>query len=169
MMQRNKRIGLLLLTFIFGVHAAWAGAQTKAAFEKLKSLSGEWEGKDADGMDAKTSFKVIVNGTTVMETLVAMHMEEMVTLYNVDGDSISLIHYCPTNNQPRMRATPGDGAIKELSFSFQGAGNLPSEATGHEHKLVIRFEDNDHITEEWTWRKNGKDTPMIYHFARKKS
>jgi hypothetical protein len=169
MMQRNKRIGLLLLTFIFGVHAAWAGAQTKAAFEKLKSLSGEWEGKDADGMEAKTSFKVIVNGTTVMETLVAMHMEEMVTLYNVDGDSISLIHYCPTNNQPRMRATPGDGAIKELTFSFQGAGNLPSEATGHEHKLVIHFEDNDHITEEWTWRKNGKDTPMIYHLTRKKS
>jgi hypothetical protein len=101
--------------------------------------------------------------------LVAMHLEEMVTLYNVDGDSISLIHYCPTNNQPRMRAIPSEGAIKELTFSFQGAGNLPSEATGHEHELVIRFEDNDHITEEWTWRKNGKDTPMIYHFTRKKS
>lgn len=168
-MRTNRRTRVLFLALIFAAHAAWGGAQTKAAFEKLTSLSGQWEGKDADGMDAKTSFKVIVNGTTVMETLTAMHMEEMVTLYNIDGDSIALIHYCPTNNQPRMRANPREGAIKELTFSFQGAGNLPSEATGHEHKLVIRFEDSDHITEEWTWRKNGKDTPMIYHFTRKKS
>jgi hypothetical protein len=122
MMQRNKRIGLLLLTFIFGVHAAGAGAQTKAAFEKLKSLSGEWEGKDADGMEAKTNFKVIVNGTTVMETLVAMHMEEMVTLYNVDGDSISLIHYCPTNNQPRMRASISSSFILRTTITSLKSG-----------------------------------------------
>jgi hypothetical protein len=92
-------------------------------------------------------------------------MEEMVTLYNVDGDSISLIPYCPTSNQPRMRAIPGEAAIKELTFSFQGAGNLPSEATGHEHKLVIRFEDKDHITEradlaqEW----EGSDDDLSFH------
>ena len=35
-MRRNKRIGVLLLTLVFGVHAAWAGAQTKAAFEKIE-------------------------------------------------------------------------------------------------------------------------------------
>lgn len=53
--------------------------------------------------------------------------------------------------------------------SLVGAGNLPTPSTGHEHKLVIRFEDEDHITEEWTWRQNGKDSLMIYHFTRKKS
>jgi hypothetical protein len=39
---------------------------------------------------------------------------------------------------------------------------------GHEHKLVMRLEDENHITEEWTWRRDGKDTLMVYHFTRKK-
>ena len=42
-----------------------------------------------------------------------------------------------------------------------------SIAVGHEHKMVLDFEDKDHITERWTWRKNGKGTDMVYHLARK--
>jgi hypothetical protein len=146
-------------------------AQTKTAFAKLQTLAGDWEGKDDMNMPAKTNFKVIVSGTTVMETLspTGMGGEDMVTLYTIDGDAIRIIHYCPTNNQPRMRATPPAGEIKELTFEFQGAGNLPDESVGHQHKLVLRFDDADHITETWTWRAKGKDTPMVIHLARKKS
>jgi hypothetical protein len=146
-------------------------AQTKAAFAKLQTLAGDWEGKDDMNMPAKTNFKVFVSGTTVMETLspTGMGGEDMVTLYTIDGDAIRIIHYCPTNNQPRMRATPPAGEIKELTFEFQGAGNLPDESVGHQHKLVLRFDDADHITETWTWRAKGKDTPMVIRLARKKS
>jgi hypothetical protein len=34
--------------------------------------------------------------------------------------------------------------------------------------MILDFEDKDHITERWTWRKNGKDAEMVYHLARKK-
>ena len=148
-----------------------AGEPPKAAFKQLQALAGNWEGKDSDGGAAKTKFEIVAAGTAVMETIspTGMGMEDMLTLYSIDGDSIALIHYCPTNNQPRMKATPGARAVKELTFSFQGAGNLPSEETGHQHKLVIQFEDADHITETWTWRSKGKDTPMIFHFTRKKN
>ncbi|MGA8222583.1 MAG: hypothetical protein WB780_13095 [Candidatus Acidiferrales bacterium] len=161
---------LLIAVFAFPSHTR-AGTETKAAFDKLKSLAGDWEGKDDMGMAAKTNFKVVISGTTVMETLspTGMGGEEMLSLFNIDGDWISLSHYCPTNNQPRLRATPPAGDIKELTFTFQGAGNLPSEETGHQHKLVLRFDDADHITETWTWRSKGKDTLMVIHFARKKS
>ena len=161
----------LLATISYPLQSRPAGAQTKAAFEKLQSLAGDWEGKDDMNMPAKTNFKVIVSGTTVMETLspTGMGGEDMVTLYTVDGDSIRIVHYCPTNNQPRMRAIPGAGEIKELTFEFQGAGNLPDESVGHQHKLVLKFDDADHITETWTWRAKGKDTPMLIHFTRKKS
>jgi hypothetical protein len=139
-----------------------------AAFDKLKALQGDWEGKDDHGMVANSTFKTIVSGTTVMETLKGTDMEEMVTFYTVDGDGIALVHYCPTNNQPRMRAVPSDDVdAKELAFSFQGAGNLPDLETGHQHKLVIEFHDNNHITERWTWRRNGKDTDMVYQLSRK--
>jgi len=52
--------------------------------------------------------------------------------------------------------------------SSTDAGNLPSIAVGHEHQMVMEFEDGDHIMERWTWRKNGKDSEMIYHLSRKK-
>jgi hypothetical protein len=146
-----------------------AGSHSEAAFKKVQSLAGEWEGKDSHGMAAKTSFKVLASGTAVMETLSPSGMEEMVTLYSMDGDGIALVHYCPTNNQPRMRVVPDSDEIKELSFDFEGAGNLKSPSTGHQHHLVLRFDDTDHLTETWTWRETDKDIPMLFHFTRKRN
>ena len=145
-----------------------AGTPSESAFKKLQSLAGQWEGKDEHGMAAKTSFEVLASGTVVLEKLAASGMEEMITLYSVDGDGIALVHFCPTNNQPRMRVVPSSADVKELSFDYQGAGNLPSPSAGHQHHLVLRFEDDNHITETWTWRAGDKDTPMVFHFSRKK-
>ena len=174
---RNTKSDVMVrLVFVLGVglgsvcaSALPPASRATAAFRKLQTLVGDWEGKDEHATAVKTNFKLIVSDTAVMETLTASGMDEMVTLYSQDGDAIALLHYCPTNNQPRMRALPPAGDVKELVFSFQGAGNLPSPATGHEHKLVLRFEDKDHLTEHWTWRQNGKDTEMSYHFVRKKA
>lgn len=137
------------------------------AFKKLQALAGDWQGKDDQGNEVKSNFKLAISNTVVMETLDASGMEEMMTLYSVDGDGISLLHYCPTNNQPHMRAVPSTSDVKQLTFAFLDAGNLPSIAVGHEHKMVLDFEDQDHITERWTWQKNGKNTDMVYRLARK--
>jgi hypothetical protein len=144
-----------------------AAPHSTAAFKKLQGLAGEWVGTDDKHQPVKTSFKAIVSNTAVMETLSPSGMEEMVTVYTLDGDGIALVHFCPTNNQPRMRAVPGSDEVKELAFDFQGASNLPSPNAGHQHHLVIRFEDEDHITEIWTWRHDGMDMPMVFHLARK--
>jgi len=169
-MEVMKRI---LLAFVFvlpanpDIIAAPAKGQTSTGFQKLRSLTGDWEGKDDHGNPVKTTFKPIAGETAVMETLAMSGMDEMVTIYSQDGDGIALVHYCPTNNQPPMRAIPPPGEVKELVFLFEGAGNLPNLATGHEFKLVIRFQDKDHVTEYWTWRQNGNQTETVYHFARK--
>lgn len=146
---------------------ALASSHSASAFKKLQSLAGDWEGKGAHGMDVKTNFKLVASDTAVMETLAPSGMDEMVSLYSVDHDAIALVHFCPTNNQPRMRATPESDEVKELVFEFEGAGNLTSPEAGHQHRLVIRFEDASHVTESWTWRSNGKDTPMVFHLTRK--
>jgi hypothetical protein len=168
-MKRSTQV--LLITPLALVLAAplLAGSHSTSAFKRLLSLAGDWEGKDEHGMDVKTNFKVVATNTAVMETLAPSGMDEMVSLYSVDQDAIALVHYCPTNNQPRMKATPDSDDIKELVFEFQGAGNLKSPSAGHQHHLVIRFEDSDHITETWTWRANDKDTLMVFHLTRKKS
>ena len=163
-----RKLACLLLMFgSLTASPLLASPHSTAAFKKLLSLAGEWEGKDEHGMVAKTTFKAMAANTAVMETLAMSGMDEMVSLYSVDQDSIALVHYCPTNNQPRMRATPDSDDVKELTFEFQGAGNLKSPSAGHQHRLVIRFDDASHITETWTWRQNDKDTLMVFHLARK--
>lgn len=148
--------------------AAAATTNSEAAFKKMQSLAGDWTGTDDHGQ-TKSTFKLIVSDTTIMETLAMSGMEEMVTFYHIDGNAITLIHYCPTNNQPRMRAIPDSVDPKELVFEFEGAANLATPATGHQHKLTLHFDDANHITETWIWRQNGKDTPMVIHLARKQS
>src|SRR5258708_31189934 len=165
-MNLRKAAPLLVLLFCAAI-PLFAETHAEAVFKKLQSLSGEWEGKDDHAMVVKTNFQILASKTAVMETLSPAGMEEMVTLYSIDGDGIALVHYCPTNNQPRMRVVPSSGDVKELSFDYQGAGNLKSPETGHQHHLVLKFEDADHITETWTWREADKDTPMVFHFTRK--
>jgi len=165
-MNLRKAAPLFALLFCAAV-PLFAETHAEAVFKKLQSLSGEWEGKDDHGMVSKTNFQVLASKTAVMETLSPAGMEGMVTLYSIDGDGIALVHYCPTNNQPRMRVVPSSGDVKELSFDYQGAGNLRSPAAGHQHHLVRRFDDDTHFTESWTWRENGKETLMVFHFTRK--
>ena len=165
-MRVERRLLVLLLLSVVG-QVCLAQSPAAAAFQKLKSLAGQWEGKDAGGDPAKTRFEVVVAGTAVLETLSMSGMEDMLTAYSVDGDGIALVHYCPTNNQPRMRALPDSGNPKELDFVFRDAGNMPVPTTGHQQKLVIHFDDDNHLTESWTWRQNGHDSVQTMHFARK--
>jgi hypothetical protein len=168
MKRKLAYLGVLFIGSVTALSSGRASSTAEPAFKKIQALAGNWQGTDDHGMKLKTSFKVIAANTAVMETLVMSDSEEMVTLYSLDGEAISLIHYCPTNNQPHMQALPPSGPIQELTFEFKDARNLPSPAAGHEHKLVLRFDDADHITENWTWRRDGRDTVMVYRFVRNK-
>jgi hypothetical protein len=66
--------------------AAWAGdmpaagkVDSKAAFEKLKGLAGNWNGEGPHGMATPVSYQLSANGTVVMETLFAGTPHEMLT------------------------------------------------------------------------------------------
>lgn len=157
-------LALVALTVVLS--ATQISNDATATFHKLQALAGNWEGKDDGGNPVKTKFELVAGNTAVMETLTMSGMEQMLTLYTVDRDGIALVHYCPTNNQPRMRAVPSSAAVKELVFAFQDATNLPDPAIGHEQKLILQFTGADQIIERWTWRKNDKDTEMVYNFNR---
>ena len=175
MKKKNLFATLLLTSMTVTVltvrpsHAQTRASATPAelAFQRLQSLAGEWEEKDEHGVVSRTVFQSSISRTVIMEMLTPSGVPPMMTLYSLDGNGIALVHYCPTNNQPRMRAIPGAGALTELVFFFMDAGNLPTLETGHEHKLVLHFEDEDHITETWTWHENHQDRDHIYHFSRK--
>ena len=166
-MRRNVLSAFVtIFTVLVSVTTAQTPNYATNTFHQLQTLAGDWEGKDDAGNPVKTKFQLVAGNTAIMETLTMSGMEEMLTLYTADGDGIALVHYCPTNNQPRMRAIPKSAAPKELVFLFQGATNLTDPAIGHEQKLVLQFTDTNQIVEHWTWRKDGKDSEMTYNFAR---
>lgn len=154
---------LILTTLLLSV-ALFAGdnppkAKAVAAFEKMKTLVGEWQAKTPDGKVHHASYKLVAGGTCVEETFRMGNNESqtMVTIYHLDGDQLMLTHYCVANNQPRMRATQISDDVKNVTFDFVDATNLPDANAGHMYKAVFNFHDDGRFNAAWTFRKDGKD------------
>lgn len=151
---------------------------TVSAFEKLKSLVGEWEARDGvsyGGKPIRISYKLVSQGSGVMETYtqVGVDIIEMVTVYHLDGDKLVLTHFCAVNNQVRLRAEPFTADPKELRFSYVDASNLSVSNKEVMTNLAITFQDRNHFTQSWTWRMTndkGKtfDDKAVYNFVRRK-
>ena len=141
-----------------------------AAFERMKSLVGEWEGANSVSA-ARVSYRLTSGGTVLLEMLVEKDTDgkdvEMMTAYYLDGDKLAMTHFCAGNSQPRMIAASATG--DEISFKFKDVTNLPAADYGHMRALTVRFIDADHITQAWTWRENGKDQKAeVFQFTRKR-
>jgi hypothetical protein len=143
----------------------------KAAFEKMKSLAGEWRGT-ADqrdkGPQATVLYKVASGGSAVVETLFPNTDHEMVTVYHMDGDKLVLTHYCVLANQPKMALTKKSTA-DVLDFDFVGGTNVKPKKDMHMHSARIRFEGNDAITSEWDMYQDGKKTESKKFFLARKT
>jgi hypothetical protein len=160
-------LAVLCALLLAGGGEARAG-NPSPAFEKLKSLAGDWVGKMGDGNTANVNYRVTSAGSVVVETIMPGEPGEMVTLFHPDGDSVVGTHYCAGQNQPRMRASGASADGKEIAFKFLDVTNLASPDASHMREVVFTFQDNDHFTATWTSREKGKDTPMTFTYTRKK-
>jgi hypothetical protein len=91
-----------------------------------------------------------------------------VTMYHPDGDHLMMTHYCSAHNQPRMRSQKVPMEIKNIIFDLVEVTNLSAPDAGHMKKLALTFVDQDHFTQEWTWREKGKENAVVIRFERKK-
>jgi hypothetical protein len=168
----RKTVCLFALGAIaIGLFATCARAQARPAhaFDRLKTLVGTWEAASPPGGTLTNTIRLVSNGTAVEETFQSSEDDQMVTLYTADGNRLALTHYCAAGNQPRMETHAVTGDQREFDFSFTGITNLMNSNSGHMHHLVIQIADQDHFTEQWTWRENGKDRTTAIHFTRRKS
>ncbi|HEY6066111.1 MAG TPA: hypothetical protein VIY96_08130 [Thermoanaerobaculia bacterium] len=167
--MKSIRVLSILFTVLFVFAAAVPAAPgTNPAWEKMKSLVGEWDGTMIHGgmaMPVKVSYALVSGGTSLMERMSGMG-EEMVTLYYPDGTRVLMTHYCSEGNQPRMKAAALAGDT--LAFDFVDATGLASPEAEHMHRLVVKFQDADHFAEEWTHRKAGKEETGVFKYSRKK-
>jgi hypothetical protein len=167
----------LLLT-LFLIASTLSIAQTQAApkapptdaqksFDTMKTLAGTWEGKlsttppapEVQGKVAQVTLKVTSSGNAVMhEITIPGREDDPITMFYLDGDRLTLTHYCDAGNRPRMtgKLAP-DG--KTLDFTFL---DISGEMKYHMHHSTITAIDANHHTEDWTFMVGDK--PVIAHF-----
>lgn len=155
-------IGVLFLGWILATntHVVRAADHVtpQAAFDSLKKLAGDWEGKaghGADASEARVTYKVTAHGTTVMEVLFPGTPHEMISMYHLDGGKLVLTHYCAMGNQPKMMLDAKSTA-NELHFAFAGGSNMDPKKDAHMHAGVIRLVDADSMEAVWEVQKDGK-------------
>lgn len=166
----------LLLT-LFLIASAAAFAQTEApkapptdaqkSFDTMKTLAGTWEGKltttppapEVQDKIARVSLRVTSSGNAVMHEITIPGREDNpITMFYLDGDRLTLTHYCDAGNRPRMTGKLGaDG--KTLDFTFL---DISGEMKYHMHHSTITAIDANHHTEDWTFMVGDK--PVIAHF-----
>jgi hypothetical protein len=148
-------------------------SQAQKSFATIKSLAGEWEGsvtvpempEMSGGKLMHASMRVTSRGHVLVHEfqeagtpLDATKYDHPVTMLYVDGDQLTLVHYCDAGNRPRMtgKLSP-DG--KSVDFELK---DISGSTEHHMHHSVFTIVDANHHTEDWTFMMNDK--PIHAHF-----
>jgi len=148
-------------------------SEAQKSFTTLKSLAGDWEGPatvpdapEMSGAKMHVSMRVTSRGNALVHEmqeagtpLDATKYDHPVTMLYLDGDHLTLVHYCDAGNRPHMVARKSaDGKTVEFDFADLSGSN----ENGHMYHAVFTLIDADHHTEDWTYLMPG-DKPMHAH------
>jgi len=137
-----------------------AATTPNPAFEKIKTLVGEWEFILPTGGRMVNTFQIIGTGSAVLQTESRPDREKVVTLFYPVGAELRADHYCFLKNQPRFVAKSGPDP-NVISFEMRDITNLESSREGrHMHATEWHFIDARHLTQEWHLYQNGKEAKV---------
>jgi hypothetical protein len=171
MAKTSKKLFCVAL-LSFAVSLGWSGsilAETKesAAFDRLSSLTGEWQGTVAwtgqQPSDIRAHYYTTGNGSSVVEDL----SNGMTSIYYLDGTDLRMTHYCAAKNQPRLKATAFGPDNSGITFSFVDITGLSSPKAGHVQALDVEFLTADHITLQFHFVSDGKVKDELLDLRRK--
>ncbi len=150
-------------------------SDAEKSFDKMKTLAGTWEGKvtvdpPMKDMAGNPLMRITLRETSRGNALVhemkgagdpddPKRFDHPVTMVYVDGDKLTLTHYCDAGNRPRMVAKPSSEA-KAVEFGLVDVSG--STARGHMDHAVFTVVDPDHHIEDWTYMMPG-DKPIHAH------
>jgi len=150
-------------------------SDAKKSFDAMKTLAGTWQGSitlDPPQPDVKPgtrgqiTMRVTSRGNALVHEMQeadtpfdATKYDHPVTMFYVDTDRLTLVHYCDAGNRPRMvgKLSP-DGKKVEFEFVDLSGGNN----YGHMYHAVFTIIDANHHIEDWTYMMPG-DKPMHAH------
>ena len=165
----------------FTLSCAWAALGTGAvasepstgamtAFEKLKTLRGQWVAKGPQGTTYIT-YSPAASDSVLLESMngdkqntMAAVYPTMMSVYHLDNDRLVMTHYCGQGNQPRMRADKLEG--NRLLFSIIDVTNLPRPEASHMVAVTFTFKDARNFRQDWINRAEGKEETWTFEFTR---
>ena len=166
-MKRMAVLGIIGVGLFVAASTAFAADKTKSeeAFDRLATLKGEWSGEQ-EGVKVSVIYTLTANDSALMEEFRPESGAVMITMFTVDGDHLIATHYCSARNQPQMATSPITDAQKPLEFSLVRVTGLQSPDDFHNTGLTVIQEDNDHLTQEWSYQHRDKTGKNIFRFTR---
>jgi hypothetical protein len=154
---------------------AIAGQQaidSRAAFERLKTLVGTWDATEKGNpkfADAVT-YSMTGRGSVLMEHFQApaSRMGHMLTAYHLDGDRLVLTHFCGAGNQPRMALKAFDEGGRHVAFEMYDITNLTDPGAYHSTNVEVTFQTDDRVDVVYRGKGAGGETTQVFQLVRKR-
>jgi hypothetical protein len=168
-MKLFRRLHLAAAVFALAIlllnSTAIAEVDAHKSFDMLKSLEGNWVGKNSEGGTVEVSFRMTGGDSALLSEIHGHGPENMITMFHMDGDRLIMTHYCGAGNQPRMKVISADA--KSVSFEFFDGTNIgPGDA--HMQRVIFAETDSNHHTEEWSFLDHGKEHRQLFTLERAK-
>lgn len=132
--------------------------EAKAAFEAMKALAGTWNIEEAPQVGPSTTivYKVVGNGSAVVEDMFPGSDHAMVSVYHLDGDELVMTHYCAAGNQPHLKLDRSGSTDKTFRFDYAGGTNLDPVKDAHMHEGQLIWLEDGRVKSSWTGYAEGK-------------
>lgn len=165
----NKKAILLSLLPLMALTACQSGKPTttacadmppyhgSAAFERMKSLVGNWSAESPQMGKMTTEFRLIAGDSVIEERFAEGTPMEMLSVYHDVNGSLTMTHYCMLRNQPRMRLVKS--IADSLTFDLAPTPGLNPAKDKHMHGATYTFIDANHFKLEGVSWDNGKSCP----------
>jgi hypothetical protein len=154
-------LAVVLLTC--GVVIISAGAvppgKTSSGFDRLRGLLGTWKGRDSGGSEMTSTFRIVADETSIMETIVRGDGNEtIVRVYYVDNGVLMLTQYGTRGNQPRMRIDPKKTGERTFAFTMLDVTDPAGDNSVQIRDLMLEQRDRSSLAESWTVGTGRKDS-----------
>jgi len=130
--------------------SASAQSDAKKAFEKLKTLTGSWQGT-VMGMSVNVTIRLASSGTAILHEATGdgkRPPNHEITMFYVDGERLLATHFCDGGNRVRWEGKMSpDGKTIEFSFLDVAGGTRGGLAKdmvftmidADKHAIVLNF------------------------------
>jgi hypothetical protein len=151
-----------VFTLSYAVRADCQQLDGRRGFDRLKKLTGTWSMDGPSGSRSTTTYRVSDGGTTLIQDEAGQ-----LTVFRLNGDKLTLTHYCARGNQPRMRLeTLDDGKI---TFAMYDITNLSHPQAYHTTNMELVFLSDDRVDLIYRATSAGKRSTQVVQLTRKRS